>query len=158
MALENKMNIERCLEILELEGEPRPADIRQAYKDLVNVWHPDRFLHNPRLRAKAERKLKDINTAYNSLISRANLGNDHAAVATGDNAHPGEHRAARSAPRGRTSGPAAGKTEQAVEYGTRAVLTVCYSLYKAFNHALADLAARTEKKASKEERRHNETR
>lgn len=40
------------------------ADVQQAHRDLVNVWHPDRFAHVPRLRAKAEEKLKEINAAY----------------------------------------------------------------------------------------------
>jgi hypothetical protein len=39
-------------------------EVQQAYKDLVNIWHPDRFATNPRLRRKAETKLKEINRAY----------------------------------------------------------------------------------------------
>ncbi|HPW35939.1 MAG: chaperone protein DnaJ [Syntrophorhabdus sp. PtaB.Bin027] len=44
-------------------------EVKQAYKDLVNVWHPDRFAHNPRLQKKAEEKLKQINAAYKELMS-----------------------------------------------------------------------------------------
>ena len=47
-------------------------EVQQAYKDLVNIWHPDRFATNPRLRRKAETKLKEINRAYamvNSFLS-----------------------------------------------------------------------------------------
>jgi hypothetical protein len=44
-------------------------DVRQAYKDLVNIWHPDRIGDNPRLKKKAEEKLKDINLAYEELNS-----------------------------------------------------------------------------------------
>lgn len=39
-------------------------EIRLIYRDLTQVWHPDRFPENPRLREKAEAKLKSINTAY----------------------------------------------------------------------------------------------
>jgi len=31
------------------------------------VWHPDRFVHNPRLYKKAEAKLKEFNQAYTYL-------------------------------------------------------------------------------------------
>jgi DnaJ-class molecular chaperone len=69
------MDIRKCCEILELRPGYVEDDLKQAYKDLVQVWHPDRFAHNPRLREKAEDKLKQINTAYEvldqALIDRA---------------------------------------------------------------------------------------
>ena len=37
------------------------------YRDLVKVWHPDRFGSDPRLRSKAEEKLAQINDAYRAL-------------------------------------------------------------------------------------------
>ena len=61
------MNIRRSFEILELDTAATEAEARQAYKDIVNVWHPDRFLNNPRLREKAEKKLKEVNAAYASI-------------------------------------------------------------------------------------------
>jgi DnaJ-class molecular chaperone len=61
------MDIRKCYEILELRPGYVEDDLKQAYKDLVQVWHPDRFAHNPRLREKAEDKLKQINTAYEVL-------------------------------------------------------------------------------------------
>jgi len=36
---------------------------------LANVWHPDRFVGNPRLQKKAEEKLKEINAAYEYINS-----------------------------------------------------------------------------------------
>ncbi|MGB7413310.1 MAG: J domain-containing protein [Thermosynechococcaceae cyanobacterium] len=56
-------------QILELEASASLGEIKQAYKDLVTVWHPDRFGHNPRLREKAEGKLKQFNQAYEALRS-----------------------------------------------------------------------------------------
>jgi hypothetical protein len=41
--------------------------VRDAYRDLVQVWHPDRFSHNARLRKRAEEKLKSINNSYELL-------------------------------------------------------------------------------------------
>ncbi|UCE35381.1 MAG: J domain-containing protein [Deltaproteobacteria bacterium] len=66
------MDLKQCFEILELSPDASADEVQQAYKDLVNIWHPDRFATNPRLKRKAEAKLKEINRAYamvNSLLS-----------------------------------------------------------------------------------------
>ena len=55
--------------ILELESNATPDQIKQAYKDLARVWHPDRFLNDPKLQEKAQEKLKEINIAYQQLSS-----------------------------------------------------------------------------------------
>ena len=36
---------------------------------MAKVWHQDRFAHDERLREKAEQKLKEINDAYEQLLS-----------------------------------------------------------------------------------------
>ena len=58
------MDILRCYKILELDHEASMEEAREAYIDMARVWHPDRFTDNPRLRKKAEEKLKEINIAY----------------------------------------------------------------------------------------------
>lgn len=45
-------------------------ELKAAHRDLAKVWHPDRFLHDPRLQEKAQDKLKEINEAYEQLLSR----------------------------------------------------------------------------------------
>jgi len=55
---------EAYLQTLSLNENATFDQIREAYQDLVMVWHPDRFLHNPRLYKKAEAKLKEFNRAY----------------------------------------------------------------------------------------------
>jgi len=41
------------------------AEVKQAYRDLAKVWHPDRFDDgDTRLKQKAEEQLKVINDAY----------------------------------------------------------------------------------------------
>jgi WG repeat protein/DnaJ-like protein len=58
--------------MLEVSSAATAAEIRQSYLDLVKVWHPDRFQgESPRLRFKAEDKLKAINQAYEALRSGA---------------------------------------------------------------------------------------
>ena len=56
--------IDRCIEILGLKPGASQEEVNQAYRDLANVWHPDRFANNLRLQKKAEEKLKEINAAY----------------------------------------------------------------------------------------------
>jgi len=58
------MDIRQCFDVLELDRNASIDDVKQAYKDMVNIWHPDRFSNNPRLKQKAEDKLKEINEAY----------------------------------------------------------------------------------------------
>ncbi len=54
----------RDYEIFHLEPGASFAELQQAYRDLVRVWHPDRFVGDPRLQKKAEEKLREINRAY----------------------------------------------------------------------------------------------
>jgi hypothetical protein len=44
-------------------------ELKAAHRDLAKVWHPDRFLHDPRLQEKAQEKLKEINEAYELISS-----------------------------------------------------------------------------------------
>ena len=63
------MDIDKYYQILEVHRGASPDQVKQAYKDLVNIWHPDRVSNNPRLKQKAEAKLKEINTAYEEVNS-----------------------------------------------------------------------------------------
>ena len=54
----------RCFDILDLDPGVSFEELKTAYRDMVNVWHPDRYAHNPRLQKKAERKLQELNAAY----------------------------------------------------------------------------------------------
>ena len=56
--------------ILDLDPTANLEQVRTAYHDLIKVWHPDRY-HNepPRLKAKAEDKLKAITGAYTKIIA-----------------------------------------------------------------------------------------
>jgi hypothetical protein len=53
--------------VLGVDLTATPEQLKQAYRDLVKVWHPDRFTDDPILQSKAEAKLKEINEAYEHL-------------------------------------------------------------------------------------------
>ena len=72
------MNVKDCFRILGISPDASLSEIQQAYKDLVQVWHPDKY-NLPRLKAKAEaqqavsaeekkRQLKQINIAHDTLV------------------------------------------------------------------------------------------
>lgn len=51
-------------EVLGLPLGASPSEVRQAYRDLITVWHPDRFPGNPRLADRANKKAQEINAAF----------------------------------------------------------------------------------------------
>jgi hypothetical protein len=53
--------------ILEIDESATPEEIKDAYRLLLQVWHPDRFHHRPNLLAKAEQKTGKINAAFETL-------------------------------------------------------------------------------------------
>ena len=57
----------RWLDVLGLAPGATKEALDDAYKDLVKVWHPDRFQSDPTLRLKAQEKLRDLNAAYEGL-------------------------------------------------------------------------------------------
>jgi hypothetical protein len=59
--------LRECYRILEVEPGASLDDVKRSYRELVKVWHPDRFDHDPKLREKAVEKLKQINLAYERL-------------------------------------------------------------------------------------------
>ena len=56
-----------CRRVLDVPADASPETIRQAYLDLVRVWHPDRFQTDERLRQVAGDHLREVNEAYEAL-------------------------------------------------------------------------------------------
>ena len=57
----------RYYRVLGLEPGVSLEELKQTHRDLVKVWHPDRFVDDPRLQRKAQEKLKEINMACDYL-------------------------------------------------------------------------------------------
>jgi hypothetical protein len=53
--------------VLELSPTATDADIKKAWHEQLQVWHPDRFNHSPTLHRKAEARTQLINQAYQTL-------------------------------------------------------------------------------------------
>ena len=53
--------------LLELSPTATEAEIKKAWHEQLQVWHPDRFNHSPTLHRKAEARTQLINQAYQTL-------------------------------------------------------------------------------------------
>lgn len=62
-------DLSKAYELLGVKPGVSNRELKAAHRDLAKVWHPDRFVHDPRLQDKAQEKLKEINEAYELLIS-----------------------------------------------------------------------------------------
>lgn len=120
------MDIRRCLQLLELEEGASVEEARRSYREMVRVWHPDRFAGDPALRRRAEEKSKELNLAWETLKRHLERG---AAGAGGG-------------PPREEEGGTAGHTEALFEAGTRTLLTICYALGRAVRSAVAETGRR----------------
>ncbi len=71
-------DFERCCRILGIKHDAGAEEIKQAYRDLVKIWHPDRFPGDIRLQGKAQEQLKKIISAYRTVTE-----NNHSYYKTG---------------------------------------------------------------------------
>ena len=147
------MDVRRCFEILELESGASPDDAKQAYKDIVNVWHPDRFSNNPRLRRKAEKKLKEVNVAYETVKSFLAGRHVEREQQTAPKTQAEAEVPSRAmADAGYYKAQEKDKTEVAVEIGTRMILEVCSSLFKTLRRIVVSQASSAEPQAQGQSR------
>ena len=59
-----QMDTQQALYILGLDPNPSPAQLKQAYREQVRLWHPDRYSNGSALKKAAERHIQDANLAY----------------------------------------------------------------------------------------------
>lgn len=64
--MENQ-NIYKHLAVLELKSGASLEEIKTSYKELAQIWHPDRFHGNSNLQKRAHQKLQKINESYEFL-------------------------------------------------------------------------------------------
>ncbi|MDB9349275.1 J domain-containing protein [Nodularia spumigena] len=67
--MSDRLDINHAYEILGLTPGASQGQVKQAYRQLVKIWHPDRFF-DPREKRDAEEKIKEINVAYNQVKSQ----------------------------------------------------------------------------------------
>ena len=68
--MRDDLDLNHAYEILGLEPGASQAQVKRAYRQLVKIWHPDRFLEQKQ-KQEAEEKIKSINSAYNKLKSES---------------------------------------------------------------------------------------
>jgi hypothetical protein len=61
------MNIKQAFQIFDLNAESSPEALKKRYHDLAAIWHPDLHAGNSRLQEFASEKMKEINSAYETL-------------------------------------------------------------------------------------------
>ncbi|OIP68589.1 MAG: hypothetical protein AUK43_15175 [Oscillatoriales cyanobacterium CG2_30_40_61] len=59
--------MEKYYKILDLEPGVSLEEVRQAYRHLALIWHPDRYPQDSPLQTQAEAKFKEISHAYETL-------------------------------------------------------------------------------------------
>lgn len=63
------MNRTEALNILGLDDDASASDVKAAYRECVQILHPDRFANNKRLQERATEQFKRLQDAYDFLTS-----------------------------------------------------------------------------------------
>jgi DnaJ-class molecular chaperone len=140
--MKREMNLREAFEMLDLDRKASIEDAKQAHKDLVNIWHPDRFSNNLRLKERAEENLKKINAAYDTVLSHlSSQGAEMRGTAKKrrGGAEPGTAQEAKGS---------RDKTEVMAESATRMVLTAWSYVSTAFRRFAEHLAEGAEEEKS----------
>lgn len=88
--------------ILDVDYDASDSEIKKAYHTLARKYHPDNFASDPKMGEIANRKMREINAAYEQLIADRERGIRGKAAyqsATPQKAEPAERAAEKSAPR-----------------------------------------------------------
>lgn len=100
------MNRAEALRILGLDEDATSEDIKIAYKETVQILHPDRFASNKKLQDRATEQFKNLQEAYDYLNSKKGSKRRSA-----DGSHATSSRSSSSDVDARLSGIAAARTQ-----------------------------------------------
>lgn len=89
------MNRNEALHILGLEDDATAEDIKVAYRETVQILHPDKFAGNEKLQNRATEQFKRLQEAY-ELLSSGSGGSSRAARRGGPSSPSASGAAARS--------------------------------------------------------------
>lgn len=59
--------MEEYLRELELDAHASWEDVQKSYRELLRVWHPDRFSEKDSLKEKAEERTRALNSAFENI-------------------------------------------------------------------------------------------
>ena len=68
------MRLDDSYRVLDLDAGATDEEVKNAWRDLSKVWHPDRFAHDRAVQQRAEEKLKAINEAYEQIRAERERG------------------------------------------------------------------------------------
>ena len=69
MIWEKMVNFDKYYAILDLKPGASEEDIKKAFRDFSQIYHPDKFPQKPHLLSRANKKMQEINIAYEKLKS-----------------------------------------------------------------------------------------
>ena len=114
------MRLDDGYRLLDLDPAASDEEVKRACRDLTKVWHPDRFGDDPRLRQKAEEKLKAILEAYETIRAARAGGAPGARPGTGDGARD------EAPPPAEAGGDGSSRVRR---YGTRALVAAAVAVF-----------------------------
>lgn len=83
-----RMNRNEALHILGLEDDASADDIKVAYRETVQILHPDKFAGNEKLQSRATEQFKRLQEAYELLTSSSGSRRGRGSSASSSASHP----------------------------------------------------------------------
>jgi len=62
--VENNLDLKWAYHVIGADHADTAESLKDRYRTLVKTWHPDKFANDPVMRERAEKKMKQINSAY----------------------------------------------------------------------------------------------
>ncbi len=79
---------ERYCELLEVSPGASPEEIQRSFRELIKIWHPDRFADQPELQIRATRKTSELTKAFQWLRRHAEANSTSKANGNAKEASP----------------------------------------------------------------------